>query len=200
MPFADLSEQALSEQTLNDAGEPAGSRGLSHADDLLSPLLQGPATSLGEATQSVAPLQGPVHGVIVGTLLAMTDNGQTALVSFPGQPGAAALRARSVVDLHGPHMGQGVVLMFEQGDVHKPIVMGVLQGQAGWPLAEPPATVDVDADGRRMVVSASEQLVLRCGKASITLTKAGKVLIDGSYVLSRSSGVNRIKGGSVQLN
>ena len=43
-------------------------------------------------------------------------------------------------------------------------------------------------------------MVLRCGKASITLTKAGKVLIEGSYVLSRSTGVNRIKGGSVQLN
>jgi len=104
------------------------------------------------------------------------------------------------VDLHGPHMGQGVVLMFEGGDVHQPIVMGVLRGQAGWPLAEPPATVDVDADGERMIVSAKEQLVLRCGKASITLTKAGKVLIDGSYVSSRSSGVNRVKGGSVQLN
>lgn len=62
------------------------------------------------------------------------------------------------------------------------------------------AQVEVDADGERMMVSAKEQLVLRCGKASITLTKAGKVIIKGSYVLSRSSGVNRIKGGSVQLN
>ena len=51
-----------------------------------------------------------------------------------------------------------------------------------------------------MIVSAKEQLVLRCGKASITLTKAGKVMIQGSYVLSRSTGVNRVKGGSVQLN
>ncbi len=51
-----------------------------------------------------------------------------------------------------------------------------------------------------MIVNAKEQLVLRCGKASITLTRAGKILIKGSYVLSRSSGVNRIKGGSVQLN
>jgi hypothetical protein len=42
--------------------------------------------------------------------------------------------------------------------------------------------------------------VLQCGKASITLTKAGKVLIQGSYVSSRSTGVNRVKGGSVQLN
>ncbi len=165
---------------------------------LLSPLLRGPATAL--MPPEVEPLSSPVHGVVIGTLLALTDNAQTALVSFPGQPGHAALRARSVVDLHGPHMGQGVVLMFEGGDVHQPIVMGVLRGQAGWPLAEPPATVDVDADGERMIVSAKEQLVLRCGKASITLTKAGKVLIDGSYVSSRSSGVNRVKGGSVQLN
>jgi len=49
-------------------------------------------------------------------------------------------------------------------------------------------------------VSAKEQLVLRCGKASITLTKAGKIVIDGAYISCRSSGVYRIKGGSVQLN
>ncbi len=63
--------------------------------------------------------------------------------------------------------------------------MGVLRGSAGWPLDEQPGQVEVDADGERLLVSAKEQLVLRCGKASITLTKAGKVLIEGSYLLSR---------------
>jgi hypothetical protein len=43
-------------------------------------------------------------------------------------------------------------------------------------------------------------LVLRCGKARITLTRAGKVLVEGTYISSRSSGVNRIRGGSVHLN
>jgi hypothetical protein len=90
--------------------------------------------------------------------------------------------------------------MFEDGDSSRPIIMGVLRGEEGWPLDQKPAEVEVDVDGERMIVSAKEQLVLRCGKASITLTKAGKVLIKGSYLLSRSSGVNRIKGGSVQLN
>ena len=42
--------------------------------------------------------------------------------------------------------------------------------------------------------------MLRCGKASITLTKAGKVLIEGTYLLNRSSGVNRIKGGSAPIS
>jgi hypothetical protein len=59
---------------------------------------------------------------------------------------------------------------------------------------------DVKIDGRRVTFEAKEEIVLRCGKASITLTRAGKVLIRGAYLLNRSSGVNRIKGGSVQIN
>lgn len=56
------------------------------------------------------------------------------------------------------------------------------------------------ADGERLVLKAGREIVLQCGKASITLTSAGKVIIRGAYVLSRSSGVNRIVGGSVQIN
>ena len=147
-----------------------------------------------------APARGPFDGVVIGELLALTDEGRTPLVHFPGQIGTAAVAARTSIDLHGPHIGAALVLMFENADPARPIVLGVLRGAAGWPLDDKPAQVSVDADGQRMIVSAREQLVLRCGKASITLTKAGKVLIDGSYVLSRSTGVNRVKGGSVQLN
>ena len=143
---------------------------------------------------------GPIHGVVIGELLALTEDGAMPLVRFPGQPGDAAIAAQSTVDLQGPHIGQRIVLMFEQGDGARPIVMGVLRGAAGWPLADKPAQVAVDADGQRLIVNAKEQLVLRCGKASITLTKAGKVMVEGSYILTRSTGVNRIKGGSVQLN
>jgi hypothetical protein len=163
-------------------------------EDVLSPLLRGSTYA------SSAYAAGPIHGAVIGELLALTEDGAKPLVRFPGQPGVAAIAAQSTIDLHGPHIGERVVLMFEQGDATRPIVLGLLRGAAGWPLANAPAQVDVDADGQRMIVSAKEQLVLRCGKASITLTKAGKVLVEGSYVLSRSTGVNRIKGGSVQLN
>jgi Domain of unknown function (DUF6484) len=140
-------------------------------------------------------------GVLIGELIGIANEGRTPLVLFPGQTGSAAIVARSTIDLHGPHIGRKVVLMFEGGDTMKPIVMGVLRdGDEGWPIEEKPGQVQVDADGQRLIVSAKEQMVLQCGKASITLTKAGKVLIQGSYLLSRSSGVNRIKGGSVQLN
>lgn len=160
------------------------------ASELLAPLLQAPR----------GPVAPSASCVVVGELLALTDGTCLPIVRCPALLGEQGIVARSAVDLHGAHIGQAVVLAFEMGDPARPIVMGVLRGAGAWPLEHPPAQVEVDVDGQCTVINAKEQLVLRCGKASITLTKAGKVLIDGTYVLNRSSGVNRVKGGSVQLN
>jgi hypothetical protein len=152
-----------------------------------------------ESPTATAELEArPSHGVVVGTLIGF-DGARTPLVVHKARP-HAAVAAATVVDLHGAHIGRRVVLQFEEGNPDRPIVMGVLQDQAGWPLDDKPAQVEVDVDGKRLVVSAKEQLVLRCGKASLTLTKAGKVLVQGTYISNQSSGVMRIKGGSVQLN
>ncbi len=188
-------EQAVS---ANDPPLAEGSTTVSleaNGTSLLAPLLQGRRQSM----QSSRGLE-PILGVIIGELLAITDDGSVPLVRYEGQAGSGAVRARTTIDLHGPHIGSSVVLMFENGDASLPIVLGVLHDSAGWPMDDRPAQVEVDADGHRMMVTAREQLILRCGKASITLTKAGKVSIEGSYVESRSTGVNRIKGGSVQIN
>lgn len=140
-----------------------------------------------------------IDGVLTGVLIGFRESGAVPLVIFPGQPHSAAVPARTTVDLQGAHIGRQVVLMFDGGNPLQPIVMGCIRGE-GTALAQQPGQVDVDVDGERLLVTAKEQLVLRCGKASITLTKSGKVLIQGAYVSSRSTGVNRIKGGSVQLN
>jgi Domain of unknown function (DUF6484) len=145
-------------------------------------------------------LEVPIAGAVVGVLIGFKNNGTTPLVMFIGQPGTAACAARSTVDLQGTHIGRQILLVFEQGDPHRPIVVGLLHQSEGWSLADQPGQVEVEADGERLIIGAKQQLVLKCGKASITLTKDGKVLIQGAYVSSRSSGVNRIKGGSVQLN
>ena len=55
-------------------------------------------------------------------------------------------------------------------------------------------------DGQRVVLNGAKQVELRCGQASIVLTAAGKILIKGTYVMSRSSGANRIKGAFVDIN
>jgi hypothetical protein len=90
--------------------------------------------------------------------------------------------------------------MFEGADPRRPVIIGVMHEGRVAPSSSNAGNVEIDVDGEQLIVSAREQLVLRCGNASITLTRAGKVLIKGTYVSSRSSGVNRITGGSVQLN
>jgi hypothetical protein len=140
-----------------------------------------------------------IAGVLTGTLVGFRAEGRVPLVTYRGQPGFAALAARTVVDLQGGHIGREVVLMFDRGDPGLPIVIGCMRPPEGWP-DDRGSPVEVELDGERLIVSAAGQLVLRCGKASITLTRAGKVLVEGTYVITRSSGVNRIKGGSVQIN
>jgi hypothetical protein len=139
-------------------------------------------------------------GLVVGELVAMLENGMTPLVTYAGQGGSAAVPARTVVDLNGSHVGKQVALAFENGDPARPIVMGVIRSGGNWPLDSRPPNVVLDADDSRLVVSAKQQLVLQCGKASLTLTKEGKVLVQGTYISIHSSGVNRLKGGSVQIN
>jgi hypothetical protein len=120
---------------------------------------------------------------------------------LPKLPGEI-VGARTTVPLRREMIGKGVVVLCEQGDPRRPIIVGVLQERAL--LTEDkeaePRPLSVEADGDRLVVTAEREVVLRCGDASITLTRAGKVLIKGNYVVSRSTGMNRIKGGAVQIN
>jgi hypothetical protein len=180
-------------KVLNQAEEPVVSVDGAVDTGPLLPLIIGRPSG----TTGVGPGDG---GIVVGELLALTGDGRTPLIIYPGQSGPSPVPARSIVDLHAPHIGKQVVLMFEAADRSRPIIMGILRDGLS-SRADPSAgPVEVETDGERLIVTAKTQLVLRCGKASITLTNAGKVLIEGTYVSSRSTGVNRIHGGSVQLN
>jgi hypothetical protein len=94
------------------------------------------------------------------------------------------------------------VLVCEQDDPRRPIVLGVLQDRPtpSSGVTNPTELVSVKRDDDQLVLTAEREIVLRCGNASITLTRAGKVVIKGSYILSRSSGYNKIKGAAVDIN
>ncbi len=145
----------------------------------------------------VVPTQR-IDGVVVGTLVGLNDNGTTPLVTFHAQREDAAIPARATIDLSGRHIGRAVLLTFEAGDSRRPIIIGCLR--EGSTSEASVGRVEVDADGERLIVAANQGLVLRCGKASITLSPDGKIVVRGTHIVSHASGVNRIKGGSVQVN
>jgi hypothetical protein len=94
--------------------------------------------------------------------------------------------ARCTAALSGDHIGREVALLFEDGDPTRPLVIGPVQRPKGLPHQIPHVTAALD--GESLVLNADKEIVLKCGKASITLTKAGKVLIRGTYLLSLSFG------------
>jgi len=147
---------------------------------------------------TAVPSTGRVFsGAVVGELIGLDPDSRVPFVLYPGQPGSAALTARSIIDLHKGHIGRQVLLMVDASADGAPIIMGLLREED---VSSQPAPVGIEVDGDRLFVSAERQIVLRCGKASITLTREGKVLIYGTYLSCHSSGVNRIKGGSVEIN
>lgn len=153
------------------------------------------AKTNGAATPA-KPAAPQMPATMIGTLAGFNETG-FPLVQFADNKMDCPADARSTIPLTEQQIGSDVLVLFEQGQASKPIIIGLVQPPASAPLQKP---FEVKLDGEQLVLSADKEIVLRCGKSSITLTRAGKVLIRGAYLLSRSSGVNRIKGGSVQIN
>jgi hypothetical protein len=130
------------------------------------------------------------------------------MVDFPGSPGPqpARLAFATSTDRIAEAIAtkQQAVLVFENGDVTRPIITGLIA-----PIIVPPASntdagapdvLEADIDGRRVKLTAKDEIVLQCGHASVTLRRNGRVVIRGTYVETASDGTNRIKGGQVQIN
>jgi hypothetical protein len=155
--------------------------------------------------EQVAPTaEMPQNGVLIGRLAGFGPSTEP-LVDYPGNGSGHPVPADATARLGPDDVGREVALLFVGGDPDRPLVIGPLIKPQTVPdqpdAAEKTApALQAAVDGERVTFTAEQEIVLRCGAASITLTRAGKILIRGKYVLSRSSGVNRIKGGSIQLN
>ncbi len=152
--------------------------------------------------------------VKVGRLAAGSVPG-ALIVDFDGNA-EGPVAARTVLDLDETMVRQALasrqsaVLLFENGDPRLPIVVGLIPSDTGAALlgtllASPRAAAsapptEARIDGKRVVLEGKDEVVLKCGDASITLTRDGKLFVRGAYVETRATGVNRIKGGSVKIN
>jgi hypothetical protein len=162
--------------------------------------------------------------ILLGRLESIDETG-SAIVSLPHMPLFQQRIALTTIPVNHQHIGRQVALMFTQGVDPKPIIMGLIYSPLQQVLeniiantgnkneidelvftepldAKAPESIEnsVYIDGKQLVLEGQEEITLRCGEASITLNKNGKISIRGKYLLSRATGVNRILGGSVQVN
>lgn len=146
------------------------------------------------------PLRAVGCQVCLGVLTGWDDKGP--LVDFDGNPNGP-LRAR----LSGPRLkgrpgasaaSREVVLLVDPRPSRPPVLLGFLQPAGSETAPEP--DLEARVDGRRVEIEGRDEIVLRCGAASITLRRNGRVVIQGAQVETRAAGLNRIKGGSVSIN
>lgn len=151
----------------------------------------------GEPTPTITPQSVP--GAMSARIVSITEDG-VVLVAVADQTPIAALVSQQVPPdqlRHAQATASPVLVVLLDDDLQRPVIIGVLVSTIARSSHSSTATVD----GRRVELTGHDEVVLTCGKASITLTKAGKVLIKGTYVSSSASqGINRITGGSIQIN
>lgn len=185
-------------------------------DELLE--VEPRTVEVAPAAGSAAGLGNPL-GFRVGRFVEWPVD-EAPKVEFDGNT-RGPLTARSTIALHRTLVtaaiadGRGVLLCFEDGRPDAPIITGLLQPLVDVGEDETEAETETETveaslpgeaelethvDGRRVEIEAADEIVLRCGEASIVLRRNGRVVIRGTYVETRSRGVNRIKGGSVEIN
>jgi hypothetical protein len=148
---------------------------------------------LGPGEQSPPTKNQPalVRGLIVDIL----ESGELEVVIPPND--TTRIRcdfletpANANLDLHA---GDLVLLMLPAGAGQ----IGCVLGRVGRYRAR---EAQVNEPPSHVVIEAAESLTLKCGESSVGLRKDGKLMIQGTDVLSRAKRCQRIKGGTVAIN
>jgi hypothetical protein len=166
--------------------------------------------SLLSELDQVIETKPQIEGVRVGKVVKVEAGGQV-WVDYPGNT-FGPLPARQISSIGMELLTQAaksdkeVLLVFENNNPRLPIIIDTLYSLLDELTNDSKVTIEADSpkeiilDGKRLLFNAEEEIVLRCGKGSITLKQSGKIIVKGTYLLNCSTGVNKIKGATVKIN
>ncbi|WP_157652788.1 DUF6484 domain-containing protein [Burkholderia ubonensis] len=144
--------------------------------------------------------------LILGTIVNVGPN-HGVWIDYVDNPDGAPLVAICAANITAADVGREVVLAFAQGDPGQPIVLGLLrrhevdnQVESGTGIHSAVPTAGSAADASHVCLEAAEAMTLRCGRASLTLNKDGRVIVRGMNVATYADGTLRLRGAVVELN
>jgi hypothetical protein len=151
----------------------------------------GAAKSDGQVVELAQRRLEPVRGQRIGRIAGWSP-GEGALIDYPGNP-HGPIAACALSPLEGRRLQQAaeshleVLLSFDTERSDRPIIVGLIAPRPAAVAAvdtahddAQPALREVTVDGRRVVLEAKDEIVLKCGEASITLRRNGRVVIRGA--------------------
>lgn len=142
-----------------------------------------------------------VGDVVLAVVNAINGHGE-ALVDLALDGVTTAVWASVAGHIDESGIGRTAVVMFIAGEWERPLVVGLVRAADAAPVPAPAETVP-DAPARaekHVVVEAGEALTLKCGKASLTMQKNGRLVLRGTDIASYASGTQRINGAIVEVN
>jgi hypothetical protein len=137
------------------------------------------------------PIRTDLAGVVVLEVTGV-DSNRAPMVRIPGEDEPRPARVVWMKDVPdwASCIGLRAVVALPDGE-EKPIIVGLL---------DPPPNESDEPMPRELHIESQEELIIQCGKSKIAMRADGRIEIRGGHLISRSSGPNKIKGGSVQLN
>jgi hypothetical protein len=162
----------------------------------------------GRRAPAAPAAREPIAGAAVGRVVAFARGVLQVVVPELGEEPIAARTLAAIEDraLEAAAREKAeAVLLFEGGDPSRPLLVGLLRSAT--PLVDailagpvPTAPTVARVDGKRVVVEGKEEVVLQCGKASLTLRRDGRVVLRGVNLVTQAEQVHKIRGGKVQVN
>jgi hypothetical protein len=139
----------------------------------------------------------PASALLVGDVLDSSPLASSGHVIVRWRGTEGLLNECSLPVVKGLAVDNGDLVLLQRPDNWPEwIVTSVVEGRSHQLSPQ----LEAKVDGKRIEIEGHDEIVLRCGQASITMRRNGRIVIRGTYVETRSKGTNRIKGGVVLIN
>jgi hypothetical protein len=139
-------------------------------------------------------------GVIVAEVAGIATDGRPLVRWNDAAPIAAGAVWTPGAPAWRDCLGARVLIGFLNADEAHPMILGFLDAPPAPVVPGTTADTTQERAPETLRIEAGRELVIECGEAKISLRKDGRIEIRGTHLISRSSGPNKIKGGSVFIN
>jgi len=131
-----------------------------------------------------------IDGILIARVVGFV--GERVIVQLPDREEAQMVNLSCGVVLRDEDVGGEVALSFVGGDRQRPLLLGR--------IARPSRAGAATVHERELSFEADRQLSFRCGKSTLILRRDGRIELRGEELISEARGVNRVRGGRIDLN